>query len=239
VTGVLALAVVVPAAAAHARPASHRGPPFAADYAANVLGSLPPRAVLVSWDAERTFPILAAQLDGGRRPDVDVVLGELLLAPWYREQLRDRLGVDLAPRASGDWFDEAIALARLLPPQRPAYVDLVMLGTVGKRAGYRQAGLVARVEPGSAERRTDPAACDRLLGRYRTGGVYAGDARRRWPNSRMLAVYPPAHVLCGAALLEAGDRAGARRHARLALAADPDNALARRLLEEARGNAGG
>lgn len=236
VAAVLAAAVVVPAAAAHAAPASHRGPPFAADYAANVLGSLPPRAVLLTWDAERSFPLLAAQVDGKRRRDVDVVLGELLLAPWYRDQLRARLGVALPERPAGDWFDEAIALARRLQARRPVYADLVTLGFVGQRpgVGYRQAGLVARIEPGSSERVTEAGACERdLQGRYRTEGLYAGDARRRWPNDRMLAVYAPAHVLCGSALLAAGDAAGARRHARLALAVDPHSDVAHRLLAEA------
>lgn len=239
VSAVLAVAVVVPAAVAHAGPASHRGPPFAADYARNVFSSLPRRAVLVAWDAERTFPLLAAQVDGGRRPDVEVVLGELLLAPWYREELRSRLGVALPERPAGDWFDETVALARRLAGRRPVYVDLVMLGSIGRRVGYRQAGLVAEVEPDGGARRTDPVACDRLLRHiYRTAGIYAGAARRRWPNERMLAVYGPAHVLCGSALLEAGDRAGARRHARLALAVGSVDAIARRLLAEAGGGGG-
>lgn len=235
VAGVLAVAVVVPAAVAHAEPARHRGPAFAAAYAGNVLSSLPARAVLLTWDAERSFPLLAAQVEGRKRPDVDVVLGELLLAPWYRDQLRARLGVDLPARPRGDWFDEALGLARLVSPARPVYVDLVMLGSLGRRpgVGWRQVGVVARLDPNGGTQATDAAACDaNLRRRYHTEGLYAGDARRRWPNRTMLAVYAPAHVLCGSALLDAGDAAGARRHARLALAVDPRSDVARRLLAE-------
>ncbi|QDU85525.1 hypothetical protein Pla163_26570 [Planctomycetes bacterium Pla163] len=66
----------------------------AALWANAALDECPPDALLVVGRIGATdvlgFPLLHAQLVEGRRPDVTVVDRQLLLAPWYREQLARR-----------------------------------------------------------------------------------------------------------------------------------------------------
>jgi hypothetical protein len=74
------------------------------------LADCPPEAILVVGRIGATdilsFPLLHAQLVEGRRPDVTLVDRQLLLAPWYREQLAQR-----APDLT-HWVDE---LGGMLP----------------------------------------------------------------------------------------------------------------------------
>lgn len=63
-------------------------------WADDVLEDCPPTAILVLGRIGATdvlgFPLLHAQLVEGHRPDVTVIDRQLLLAPWYREQLARR-----------------------------------------------------------------------------------------------------------------------------------------------------
>lgn len=72
----------------------------AAAWSRDVLDEAPPNALLVVGAIGYTdvlgFPLVHAQLVEDRRPDVTVVDRQMLLAPWYREQLAAR-APDLVP----------------------------------------------------------------------------------------------------------------------------------------------
>jgi hypothetical protein len=89
---VVALAAVLPAAQLavnwKAHDASKRY--FARDFSGDLLGTLPPRAVLFTVGDNDTFPLWYVQSVEGVRPDVRVVNLSLANAGWYLEQLRRR-----------------------------------------------------------------------------------------------------------------------------------------------------
>jgi hypothetical protein len=58
--------------------------------ASALLWSVPPRAVLVTWGDNDSFPLWYMQVVEGMRRDVTVVVAPLLGAEWYRTQLARR-----------------------------------------------------------------------------------------------------------------------------------------------------
>ncbi len=55
-----------------------------------ILWSAPPRAVLLTWGDNDSFPLWYMQIVEGKRSDVTVVVAPLLGAGWYRAQLARR-----------------------------------------------------------------------------------------------------------------------------------------------------
>ncbi len=116
--GVLGLALI-PFALNFRSAGRRQGPDatLAADFAYDVLNSVPPYGVLFTFGDNDTFPLWWAQEVAGVRRDVTVVCLALANTPWYMKQLRD---YPVRP------FDEAAAPAiwqgrNPVPPDFPLH----------------------------------------------------------------------------------------------------------------------
>lgn len=77
-----------------------------------LLWSTPPRAVLVTWGDNDSFPLWYMQVVEGMRPDVTVVVAPLLGAEWYRAQLARRDSL-LLPNDVAGFTSEMTVLGRI------------------------------------------------------------------------------------------------------------------------------
>ncbi len=233
---VLAVAFVVLAgtAAYHWPDASHHEPPFAADYAHNVLSSLPEDTVLLTNLLERSFALEYEQVVHRYRPDVDLVQVEKLPAAWYREDVAARLGVDL-PTSYPNAFEAGLAVADQLQGERPVFYDASALSSLAAARtdlGYRAIGLVAEALPDGAGQTFDPDETARLLDGYQLNGLFDDPARLRYPNEKMLLPYVTTYSDQGAALARAGRYDDARRNLDRALRIAPGDTNVTALLRQ-------
>jgi hypothetical protein len=81
--------------------------------ASALLWSVPPRAVLVTWGDNDSFPLWYMQVVEGGRRDVTVVVAPLLGAEWYRAQLARRDSV-LLSRDVAHFSGELSVLGRIV-----------------------------------------------------------------------------------------------------------------------------
>lgn len=91
-TAALVFGLAVLPFAANFRAASRRHGPdarLAADFAYNLLNSMPPHGILFTYGDNDTFPLWWAQEVEGIRQDVTVVCLALAETDWYMRQLRD------------------------------------------------------------------------------------------------------------------------------------------------------
>ncbi len=227
---VVALMIVGGTAAWNWGSASHHQPPFARDYARNVLDSLPPNAVLVSLVAERSFPIEYEQVVHHTRTDVTVVQIEALAAKWYRADVSQELGVDVTSVTNPN--DAALRVVDGVH-SRPVYYDYAAAASLAKQRsnlGFTKIGLVAEAQPDGAGQTYDANRADALFARFRLDGIHDDRARLHWPNDKMLAVYAVAYYDRAFAFAQSGKIDEARDQLRQMLAVDPGNADALKAL---------
>ncbi|MDH5283757.1 MAG: DUF2723 domain-containing protein [Gemmatimonadota bacterium] len=110
----LAVCALLPFAGNFTAASRRHGPDatLAADFAYNLLNSVPPYGILFTYGDNDTFPLWWAQEVAGIRQDVTVVCLALAETDWYKRQLRDN---PVRP------FDESSAppIWRGIPAQRP------------------------------------------------------------------------------------------------------------------------
>jgi hypothetical protein len=240
VAAAIAIAIVVPSAIVHHRPANHRARNGVVDaHARTVFAALPQHAVLLSWGAERAFPLQYAQTVDHRRPDVVLVTADQLGLDWYRDQASRRLGVDLGPPPPASERPQATAAAfvgqwRRDHPERPLYLDGAAMPSLIQTVGYRPAGIVGEVVDGTGVHPPESiAGLERTVAdQRRQAGMTKVD--RSFPNEIVVQSYVVAELETATAAFNANDLATTERHLVAALALDPDNRGIRQNLQKVR-----
>lgn len=115
----------------------------------NMLGSLPPNAVVIGNSDDLYFGTTYAQLVLGLRPDVVEISWDLVKLPWYRARLAAR-GVAIDPYAPGDAQPSVIVARQILASGRPLFVD-IRLGHILSAFTTYPHGTVFRVLPPGAK----------------------------------------------------------------------------------------
>ena len=95
------------------------------DYAANILDSLKPNAILFTWGDSGAFPLWYMQIVEHRRPDVTLIHVPHLSAPWYVALLPPELFISPEPfqKYAGDMFPLIDEIVQKHWLSRPMYFD--------------------------------------------------------------------------------------------------------------------
>jgi 4-amino-4-deoxy-L-arabinose transferase-like glycosyltransferase len=236
----IAVLVLLPAVVVHYRPADHRPRNRVVDaHAKTVFAALPPKAVLLSWGAERAFPLQYAQTVDHRRPDVVLITADQLGLDWYRRQASERLHVDLGPPPPQGTPPQQAAAAfaaqwRTGHPDRPLYLDGAAMPSLITAIGYRPQGIVGEVVDGTGVHPpTSVEALERTVAaQRRQAGMTKVD--RSFPNEFVVQSYVVAELELATAAFNAKDLATAERHLTEALGLDPGNSGIRQNLQKVR-----
>lgn len=114
----------------------------------NLLGAMPPNAVVIGNSDDLYFGTQYAQLVLGLRPDVVLISWDLCKLPWYRERLARR-GIVIDPYAPGDAQPSVLVARQILATGRPLFVD-IRLGHILSSFTTYPHGTVFRVLPPGA-----------------------------------------------------------------------------------------
>jgi hypothetical protein len=221
----------------HVAPAQHRSTRFVDHYAEDVFATVPHGALLFVRSAEWQFPLRYEQIVRHRRPDIDVVVLNLLSRPWYREQMRRQLHQRVI---AGSSMKVATELARSSLATRPVWLDLPASVEFRHSLGFRQLGLTAEVQPGPKITAAPIAdQLDLLDRRYHNDGLFTDPARKRYPNRALLQTYVLARVQVAGQLVAARKNNDAVAQLRRALEIDPTNLLAHENLNQLTGAGAG
>jgi hypothetical protein len=115
----------------------------------NMLGSLPPGAVVIADSDDLYFGTTYAQLVLGVRPDVVEISWDLVVLPWYRARLAAR-GIPLDPYAPGTEQPSIKVARQILALGRPLFADVRMGNILSAFKTYPH-GTVFRVLPDGAK----------------------------------------------------------------------------------------
>lgn len=219
----LAVVLLAGPALAHHGPASHDGGVSEA-YAADVLSAVPADGVLFVAGADAGFPLQYAQIVEGMRPDVDVVDAVGIVAPWYCEQVKERL--DLRTEECGRTLIEMVIEA----DDRPVAFDSASTSFAARAYAVEPRGLISIVVPGEPGVREVDAAAHAEL-------VAAMDLTRvegladEWPFRSVAAAYVRALIDLAAPLAEQERYLEVQSVLEQAEAIDPEDELVQRNLE--------
>jgi len=101
---------------------NRRGEEFASEYGRNVLVSLPFNSIIITHTDDCSFPLYYLQSAEKLRPDVKIVVYDLIMVPWYRDQLKRRYSFDIDPY-SGSGTKEGDILALVKQVKQPVFCD--------------------------------------------------------------------------------------------------------------------
>ena len=116
----------------------------------NMLGSLPPNAVVIGNSDDLYFGTMYAQLVLGVRPDVIQISADLLKTPWYRERLARR-GLTVDPYARGEGQPSVIVARQILAAGRPLFVDIRLGHILSSFTTYPHGTVFRVLPPGSRQ----------------------------------------------------------------------------------------
>jgi hypothetical protein len=224
----IAALVIAPVAAGSRAVVSREAQPFADRYARSVFAELPRHAVVFSFDAELTQPLVYEQVVLHKRPDVLVVAADGLAYPWYRDEISRRLGRALPPIQGNSAIDATSAVKAVLGT-RPVYLDPVAVEALTGLVGYHWVGLLAQAVRGTAAVPSSPAAFyANLRLSERTAGLPA-PSWDLWPNILVTdSSYATAGLAVAGSFYHAGNKAGMRLALDNVLSIEPGNVVGTR-----------
>lgn len=225
---IIAALVIAPVAAGSRAVVRRQAQPLADRYARSVFAELPRHAVIFSFGAELTQPLVYEQVVLHARPDVLVVAADGLPYPWYRDEISRRLGRPLPAIQGNSALDAASAVESVLGT-RPVYLDPQAVERLKGLVGYRWVGLLAQAVHGTAATPSSPAAFyANLRSAERTAG-FPAPSWNLWPND---VVTDSSYVTAGLAVAQsfysARNYAGMRVALSNVLSIEPGNAAATR-----------
>jgi hypothetical protein len=231
IAGIVVL-TLLPSLFVHFAYADHRMPPLADRYAHRMLDTLPPHAVLLTYEADWTFPVTYAQVVDHVRRDVGVIAVKELGLGWYRTQVSQQFPVGNSLRAA-PLATQIERLTAVLRARRPVYIDTGVMGLFRGAIGYQADGLVARLVNGVGPHagQNVGAAAERLHEADRADGILSGTGR--FPNQPVHFIYGRAHIELAKQFALQRNLAGASTELARAVADFPADTLTHQVLRYA------